>query len=802
MLGKLPFCLTVFFFVCSAFAAQEDITELPDIDLAIDGDAREVVSLTRVDEAAVDIRIDGHLNEQVWSELPILGDYRVVDPDTLIRPAYATELRMFYTDKGLYASFDLEQPFNSLVQRHAPRDAFDLTRDTIGLNLDSSGRGRYGYWVTLALGDGQMDGTVLPERQYSREWDGAWYGATQTTDRGWSAEFFVPWSQMAMPKEEGTRRINFYSSRMVAHLNERWGWPALPRSQPRFMSRWQPVQFDGVDPRQQWSVFPYASSTFDRLGDNRSNIGLDLFWRPSSNFQATATVNPDFGSVESDNVDVNLTASETFFPEKRLFFQEGQEIFSTTERADGNGPGRLAVVNTRRIGGRPTLPNLPPGVGISRREQLQPAELLGATKATGQIGSLRYGILAAFEDDTDYLADDGNVYAQDGRNFGVIRALYEDNINATYRGLGFISTLVSHPDSDTTVHAADFRYLSLSGKWRAEGQFLYSDQEFIGDGTGATFDIAYAPQQGIKHQISITEYDETVDVNDLGFQIRNDLRNIQYDFEWTKSGLSRIRDFMVSPFFVYGENQVGLQVRGGMGSNLDINLNNRDSVSAFFGYFPGRYEDLNSFGNGTFKLKGRWNLELRYQTDASKPISIRASSWREGHDLYGQDLGAALGATWRPSDSLGVDFEVSYADIDGWLLHQEDGNFTSFEGRRWQPEFGVDFYPTAKQQIRVVMQWVGIRAFEDRFFALQTDPGELTEGPKPLGPSDDFSISQLNFQLRYRWQIAPLSDLFIVYTKGASQRSGLAEFSDLFQTSWDDPLVDQLVIKLRYRLGS
>ena len=171
-----------------------------------------------------------------------------MNPTRLGEPVYATELMMFYSDRGLYVAFDMEQPAETLVQRHAPRDSFDVNRDTVGINLDSSGSGRYGYWMTLALGDGQMDGTVLPERQYNREWDGVWYGATARTERGWSAEFFVPWSQMAMPKEDNVRRINLYSSRKVAYRNERWGWPALPRSQPRFMSLWQPIEFRGVDP--------------------------------------------------------------------------------------------------------------------------------------------------------------------------------------------------------------------------------------------------------------------------------------------------------------------------------------------------------------------------------------------------------------------------------------------------------------------------------------------------------------------------------------------------------------------------
>ena len=63
-------------------------------------------------------------------------------------------------------------------------------------------------------------------------------------------------------------------------------------------------------------------------------------------------------------------------------------------------------------------------------------------------------------------------------------------------------------------------------------------------------------------------------------------------------------------------------------------------------------------------------------------------------------------------------------------------------------------------------------------------------------------MSSLNFQIRYRWQIAPLSDLFIVYTKADSNNTDLLPFDDLLRQSWQNPLVDQLVIKLRYRIGS
>lgn len=780
------------------YAADEE-----GVELVIDAVALPI-PINRVNIDRSEIVIDGHINEAVWQEQPVLGDYRVVEPDTLAAPTYSTELRIFYTERGLYAAFDLEQPRDTLVQRHAPRDSFDVNRDTIGLNLDSSGSGRYGYWVTLALGDGQMDGTVLPEREYSREWDGAWYGATQQTDRGWSAEFFVPWSQMAMPKEEGTRRFNFYSSRKVAHLNERWGWPALPRSQPRFMSQWQPLQMEGVDPRQQWSLFPYASTTFDQVGDNRSKAGLDLFWRPSSNFQATATINPDFGSVESDDVDVNLTSQETFFPEKRLFFQEGKEIFTTTSRADAGGPQRIIVVNTRRIGGRPESPDLPPGVELPRREALKPADLDGALKATGQIGRFRYGLLGAIEDETDFTADDNNIYTQDGRNFGALRILYEDAHRATYRGLGFVSTLVDRTDDDfdAVVHAADFKYLSQSGQWNVEGQYLYSDREELGDGTGATLDVEYAPRQGLKHSVQLTDFDRNFDINDLGFQVRDDLRFARYGAEWIKSGMTVVRDMNLSGWFAYGENQEGLHIRGGAGSTLQLTRNNNDIIESSLSFFPGRWEDRESFGNGTFRINDRGNFDVKYKTDTSRPLSMEAEIGYEGGDLYGGSIRTQASLTWQPRDSISMKLGIKHTDIDGWLLHQEGQNFTTFTGERWDPEVALDFYPTARQQLRLVMQWVGIEAYEDRFYTLQDDPGYLIEGPKPPGPSDNFSISTLNFQIRYRWQIAPLSDLFIVYTKGDSRRDIESGFGALFQDSWDDPLVDQLVIKLRYRIGS
>lgn len=788
-------------FAATANADGENVAD-PVGSLHVETQWHEPVAIPRIDHAQSGITIDGRLDEAAWASPPTFDTFRVVEPDTLATPPYKTEVRMFYTEDGLYVSFDLEQPADTIVKRFTVRDEFGVRRDNVSFTLDTSGEGRYAYWMNLSLGDVQMDGTVKPEREFSREWDGAWYGATKTTVNGWAAEFFIPWSQMAMPKVEGVRRIGLYLSRIVAHLDERWSWPVLPETQQKFLSDLQPLHLEGVDPRRQWSLFPYVSGTYDFFDEtDRYKTGVDIFWRPSSNFQLTATVNPDFGSVEADDAVVNLTADEIFFPEKRLFFQEGQDIFTTSPRAESEFAPKLTVVNTRRIGARPRPPALPPGVLLPKREEFRPTDLLGAAKATGQIGSFRYGILAALEDETLFLVDD-QYYRQDGRDFGAFRVLYEDNVGVAYRSLGFVSTIVAHPESDAVVHGVDFRRLSSNGVWNISGQILHSDVDEIGRGTGGFTDLTYTPRQGLKHELQLTYLDDKIDINDLGFQVRNDTRDLRYGSRIVMSNLTRIRDAALGGFVRYAENGAGFRTNGGVGINAQATQNNLHRVDLDLSYFADRYDDRSSFGNGTFKRDASSNFSLRYNTDAAKPMSVFGKIRSNSEALGGRSYQYAGGINWRPTHNFNLDVELEYRERKGWLLHQQDQSFATFDSTHFLPKLSLDYFASARQHFRVVLQWVGVRAREDEFFTL--DPGSTNLRPvtKPPGPSSDFSVSELAFQVRYRWQIAPLSDLFVVYTKGDSLLTGPEPFSDLFSQSWNMPLGERLVVKLRFRLGS
>jgi len=288
-------------------------------NLVVDLEQGESIKVERV-SAELEIKIDGRLDEAVWADLPAYDEFVVVEPDTLASVPHATRVKFFYTQDGLYVGVDMDQPVESLIKRLSSRDQRQVNRDSVSLTLDTSGEGRYGYWFGVNLGDTLMDGTVLPERQFTSDWDGAWRGASKTTDHGWSAELFIPWGTVSMPASEDIRRIGLYMSRKVAYIEERWGWPGLPDTQAKFMSVLQEMQFEDVNPKKQYSIYPFAAVGRDLIDDkNQYKLGADFFWRPSTNMQISGTVNPDFGNVESDDVVINLDATETFFPENACF---------------------------------------------------------------------------------------------------------------------------------------------------------------------------------------------------------------------------------------------------------------------------------------------------------------------------------------------------------------------------------------------------------------------------------------------------------------------------------------------------
>ncbi|HAG73247.1 MAG TPA: hypothetical protein DCL66_13700, partial [Gammaproteobacteria bacterium] len=346
--------------------------------------------LIQIDHAAANITLDGFINESVWDDLPIVDGMKVIVPDTLEDAPYDTHIRFFYTERGIYVSAMNFQPKDTLIPRMTSRDQF-LPRDGFVVTIDASGEGLYGYFLRLNLGGTLTDATVIAERQFNRQWNGSWDGRTQELENGWSAEMFIPWSMMALPQTDdsvnSTRKMGLYFERQIGHMSgNQIANPALPRTVNEYLSAFTKYEYMNIRPAKQLTYFPFIASTFDSLrNDSEIKVGNDIFWRPTTNTQFSATLNPDFGSVAADDVVVNLSAFEVFFREQRQFFLEGQDVFLTHPRnTNPGGPGGpISMLNTRRIGSAPVF-DIPDDVNTVATDVSAPSDLLGAAKFTGQ----------------------------------------------------------------------------------------------------------------------------------------------------------------------------------------------------------------------------------------------------------------------------------------------------------------------------------------------------------------------------------------------------------------------------------
>jgi len=590
------------------------------------------------------------------------------------------------------------------------------------------------------------------------------------------------------------------------------------------MSALQPMTLENVNPRRQLDFYPYVSSDHEfKSNESESKAGLDFFWRPSTNLQMSATLNPDFGAVESDDVVINLTATETFFPEKRLFFLEGNEIFATTPRSRPSIQGSRTtssrrtsqlfipeptqVVNTRRIGGAPTV-DVPGGVLVPGIELSQPTDLYGALKATGQVGGFRYGMLGAMEQDTDLSGlneDDSRVDLDaEGRNFGVARILYE-RVGAGRRSLGYINTYVNNEDYDAYVHGVDGHFLSGSGKLQLDLQLLASDVDDE-TGYGALLDAKYTQRQGVVHQLRLDAQDDTLDINDLGFLRRNDNYGGSYSFNYSRStGMKRLRTYNLNISSSYWENGDGETTRVGTFLRNTFTFKNLFELRTELDYFPARWDDLESEGNGSYRIDDRWVIDTAFGTDATRVLSFSGRLGARQEDLSGWTTRSAIGFTFKPNHRFSLDLDLNYQDRDGWLLHYVGQQFTTYDADDFQPRMAVDLFLSARQQFRMTMQWAGIKAKEqERWFLPADGNGDLIQVPVAPGSiSRDFVINRLTVQARYRWQIAPLSDLFIVYTRGSNVLDNTVDdsFDELFSDALTDPVLNFFLVKLRYRFG-
>jgi len=346
--------------------------------------------------------VDGRLDDEAWrSALPIV-DFTQKEPVEGAPATQRMEVRFVYDNDAVYVGARMFAAAGETIQ--APlgrRDNLGSQAEHFFVSLDTYHDQRTAYTFGVSASGVRMDRYHSRDDEESADagFDAVWEAKTSVDGQGWTAELWIPFAQLRFnARSEQVWGLNI--GRFTPTLDEEVYWVVIPRTVRAWASRFGVLQgIDGVRPGRRIEVLPVivGSTTMnanrdpgDPFDDGRNllgRVGADFKMGLGPNLTLDATFNPDFGQVEADPAEVNLTAFATRFPEKRPFFLEGARLMTT--------PNQSKFFYSRRVGARPVVPASGDYVDYP-----DTATILAAGKITGRLPSrTSIGVMAAVTGD-------------------------------------------------------------------------------------------------------------------------------------------------------------------------------------------------------------------------------------------------------------------------------------------------------------------------------------------------------------------------------------------------------------------
>ncbi len=337
--------------------------------------------------------LDGSLDEEAWARAVPVGGFRRDRPGDGEPASERTEVRVVYTSDALYVGarmFHRDSSDISLLRGR--RDSFGQSNDQFLVQIDSYHDHRTAFVFGVTPAGGRNDLVAPNDGMQGMDvgWDPVWEAATSVDSEGWVAEIRIPFSQLRFAdEEEPVWGINFRRDILAAGEAVDWGW--RPATETGWASGFgHLLGLENIAQPGRTEVLPYgvARGAFDQRADPASpfddgstvgaTAGLDIKYGVTGGLTLDATINPDFGQVEADPAEVNLTTFETFFEERRPFFVEGAGLFGF------GGLEGLRFFYSRRVGHRPPLSAAGKGEYV---DQPRAATIVGAAKLSGRTES-------------------------------------------------------------------------------------------------------------------------------------------------------------------------------------------------------------------------------------------------------------------------------------------------------------------------------------------------------------------------------------------------------------------------------
>jgi hypothetical protein len=791
-----------------------------------DDDRRKRLHAVRTTNPPV---IDGKLDDATWKS--VKPDHRFTQnfPAEGRPPSQRTDLYVAYDDRSLYIAVRAwDTDARGIVERLTRRDR-DTDADKIEIDISSKNDRTTAYMFNINVSGVLQDAVKFNDTDYSSDWDGLWLGATHRDADGWSAELEIPLKTLRY--EGGRSEFGFQVRRLIQRRQEVDEWAYTPRAARGEVSYYGVLdELDGLHAARLFQIVPYlAAGVYVRYNQQNQdpavnsgaqlygNIGADLKLGVTPALTLDATINPDFGQVEADQVVLNLTTFEVFYPEKRPFFLEGVDIFATP----------LNLFYSRRIG---HVAPLPDSDYYTALDPQVPGRIYGAAKLSGLIAPrLTIGVLDAVtaEQGTTAVRYDApdrpvRISTDPLSNYAVLR-LKRDILSRSYVGLmatavnRFETTGVEAPRSDDLCSdgdvpsakgrctrdgysvAGDFNLRTPDGNWGALGQVSATVLEngpprTIDDGTqirSGTAGVGMALNAGKYNGVWTGEleyrgWSPGFDNNDMGF---NQLANLHH-FKPT------INYRIIKPTSILLEGSVNATAMIHTDWDFTHILTQVYWVGAFLRfrnfwqiYFEIDHQldfwDLREARDGTaIERVGGWSAYWFAKTDPRRRVWFQTNGAVERR-LHGRMADVATWLAIRPMPAIELDIiphgNWTFGD-PRWYDTRDNGNGTStyYFADLDSREFDVTlrgtytFTPTLTLQAYAQL-FVAGGHYGQTIAGVASGRGSQLAfhdfRPTLMPPDDapDFRDGAINVNLVLRWEFRPGSTILGVYTHTQGQ---------------------------------
>ena len=738
------------------------------------------------------IVVDGKLDEEEWKSAQKITKFYQVMPFTLEEPEQSTIVLVHETEKGLFVGYKNYQPTETMRAQQHERDADDANADKVGMSVDFDGDSLMAYSFTVSLGGSLWDAVYRNENESKKDWDADWVAKTSASEDVWYAEFFIPWTVAPMKTQTGDQRkikISFW--RMSLEISKAF---ATIKSNPRrstFISTFNELNLKNFDV-SNLDFFPYITASNEKTSnDTDTKVGAEVFWKIDSGSQLNVALNPDFGQVESDDVVINFSAMETFYADKRPFFSENQSMF------DVDGYRFLYVINTRRIGASPDYncsdySSELEALCSSNQEGNTDINLAFRYTKVGQGYDL--GFLGAFESDEAF---------SQGRDYFATRyRVKKENLSFGYLGTFTKNEVLGR---NANVNTVDMVYLPTED-FRLYAILLNSIVE-DNKGYGLRISIRKQVNQDLSTGLGIYYLDKNLDINDMGYLMRNDWIMIGGRTQLQKTDFNKTSKTLMRTYqHSYGCRALSNGDKEGCFSGFEIKnqFKNTSQIETEVFFRTNGRDNLITRGSELapyIKLPQNYGIDFKYVGQKNKFWQWDLFAQRSKGSEYSSDLG------WRnkyyssvkvfPLPNLTLRLSYSHEKEANWLNWIQDNLLGVYEKTQRNTNFSIKYFKGNQHELRVKTQLVAFTAKDPHAYLGSID-GRLNEDSTYLNP---FSLGQLAFQVRYRYEIMPLAYLYAVYTRGGKIYEADEEdnLGTLYKRPWEEPTKDNFTLKVRYR---